>query len=172
MSPPEDQMPLEPPAPTPQQASFADVGCFACAPAERNPDGLNLVFEETADGARTRFSLPASFESYPGYLHGGIVSAVLDETMGYVGVFKERTLPFTRHLEVTFRYGVRGGHRYECVARLVAATETGYRASASIRDAGGRDLVLATAEFARPTKRMAERMLPGAAERFAEYFRE
>jgi acyl-coenzyme A thioesterase PaaI-like protein len=157
---------------TPQQQSFASIGCFVCGSADANPSGLHLVFEETPKGAATSFCLAPAFESYPGYLHGGIVSAVLDETMGYVGVFKRQSLPFTRRLELQFRLGLKGGRKYRCEAELMATGEAGYQARATIRDERGRLLVSASGDFVQPSRSMAARMLPEAAERFASFFPE
>src|SRR4051812_36474642 len=92
------------------QRSFeklAGMNCFACAPPSLNPSGLNLIFEETAKGAATVLRLPKHFQSYPGFLHGGIISAVLDETLAYAGVFKLHVMPFTRRLELKYLRGVK-----------------------------------------------------------------
>src|SRR2546430_1319383 len=53
--------------------------CFGCAP--HNPIGLRLFFQEERDGFSTRFRLGPDYESFPGVIHGGIVAAILDETL-------------------------------------------------------------------------------------------
>lgn len=149
------------------------MNCFVCAPRGLNPHGLDLVFEETADGARTELRADARFQSYPGFLHGGILSAVLDETMAYAGVFKKKRLPFTKTLTLSFRAAVPAAEAHVCEARLLEGDDKGYRAEATIRDARGRALVTASAEFATPSLRMAKRMLAGVAlEGFEAFFGE
>ncbi len=138
--------------------SLPGMNCFVCAPARLNPAGLNLVFEETADGSRTTFSLPATYQSYPGFLHGGILSAVLDETMAYVGVFKRRLLPFTKTLTLNYRQAVKAGEAHECTASLVEMREEGFSARGLIRNEKGRVVLTASAEFVLPTLAMAARM--------------
>jgi acyl-coenzyme A thioesterase PaaI-like protein len=160
---------------TPIQASFEQLpgmSCFACAPKRLNAHGLDLVFAQTEDGAEVRFRLPAHFESYPGFLHGGIVAAVLDETMAYAGVFKLNVLPFTRSLQLQFRQGVKGETSYLCKAWLVASTEDRFSAKGAIRDERGLGIVTGTAEFVVPTLEMAKKMLgDGEIERFRSFFR-
>ena len=93
---------------TPIQESFEQLegmNCFACAPKRLNALGLELIFEETEDGAATQFCLPLHFQSYPGFLHGGILATVLDETMAYAGVFKLHVLPFTTDFTTRFSAG-------------------------------------------------------------------
>ncbi len=58
-----------------------DHWCFACGRA--NPYGLHLDFEVARDRAMTRFTALREHTGYDGAVHGGIVSALLDETMGW-----------------------------------------------------------------------------------------
>jgi acyl-coenzyme A thioesterase PaaI-like protein len=59
--------------------------CFACG--LQNPVGLKLAFYEGADGRVTTSYRPEEhFQGYPGVLHGGIVTALLDETLGRVAI--------------------------------------------------------------------------------------
>lgn len=74
--------------------------CFVCGVG--NPYGLKLTFryDDGASLAETR--IPAHFAGYPGVVHGGIVSALLDEIMAkaieHTGVWS-----MTANLEVRFR---------------------------------------------------------------------
>jgi uncharacterized protein (TIGR00369 family) len=54
--------------------------CFGCGPA--NPTGLQLEFLLAQDGSIVCLTKVASaFEGPSGYLHGGIIATLLDETM-------------------------------------------------------------------------------------------
>jgi uncharacterized protein (TIGR00369 family) len=57
-------------------------GCFVCG--LRNPIGLKIVFEEDREHSEVhaRLSVPETYRSYPGVVHGGIVATILDETSG------------------------------------------------------------------------------------------
>jgi len=147
------------------------MNCFVCAPERLNASGLNLVFEETETGASAPLRLPAHFQSYPGFLHGGILCAVLDETMAYAAVFKYHVLPFTRRLTTQFRGGVRAEGDYVCRARLISGGRERFEAEASIEDEQGRALVQAHGEFVVPSANMAARMMPGVPlDGFLEFF--
>jgi uncharacterized protein (TIGR00369 family) len=68
----------------PSQGRFlratAHPGCIACSTGR--PHGLGLEFHDVGDGhVRADFACPASFEGYPGLLHGGIIATVLDAAM-------------------------------------------------------------------------------------------
>lgn len=152
--------------------AFPGMNCFACAPVGLNPEGLNLVFEETLTGASTRFWFAKKFQSYPGYIHGGLVSGVLDETMAYAGVFKQRCLPFTKTLKIEYRLGVIAEKEYLCEGEIDRVTEGGFFCRGAIRDARGRAVVLGWAEFSIPTRAMIEKMMPKEGmEDFYQWFR-
>ena len=73
--------------------------CFVCGP--RNPWGLKLHFER--DGLRVKSSFVARevYQGFPGLLHGGIITALLDEVMSRVSVL-ENKWTVTAKLEVRY----------------------------------------------------------------------
>jgi acyl-coenzyme A thioesterase PaaI-like protein len=148
------------------------IECFVCATRAANPQGLDLQFEETENGALTLFRLPQAFQSYPGFLHGGIVAAILDETMAYGGVFRYGCLPLTRKMTLSYRRGVDAEKEHRCESQIVSESEGAFTAKASVSLPGRGNLVLAEADFILPTMAQAERLMPGA-ERHAwiKYFR-
>ncbi|GAC1646328.1 MAG: PaaI family thioesterase [Herpetosiphon sp.] len=74
--------------------------CFVCGKA--NPHGLNLAFFEVEGRVETTFSATAEHQGWPGFVHGGIIYAVLDETIGRVG-FTIDTYTMTGRLEIRYR---------------------------------------------------------------------
>ena len=55
--------------------------CFICG--ERNAAGLHLRFYEQDDGTiLSKFTGRDHHQSYPGRMHGGVITAALDETIG------------------------------------------------------------------------------------------
>ena len=62
--------------------------CFACGP--RNPSGLKLHF--TAEGGRVYATYrPLEIhQGFPGYIHGGVITALLDEVMSRVSLLDNR----------------------------------------------------------------------------------
>lgn len=54
--------------------------CFVCG--ESNPAGVRVRFYEQADGSvLSRFCGTDEHQGYPGRMHGGVITAILDETM-------------------------------------------------------------------------------------------
>jgi uncharacterized protein (TIGR00369 family) len=56
--------------------------CFICG--RQNPVGLKLRFYEDHEARQIKadLTIPDEYQGYPGVVHGGIVSAVLDEVSG------------------------------------------------------------------------------------------
>lgn len=73
--------------------------CFACS--KDNPIGLHLDFTEDGDTYRTEFVPGQYHEGYPGLMHGGITSTLLDEVMGRYLYVKGLVAPTA---ELTVRY--------------------------------------------------------------------
>ena len=80
--------------------------CFVCGLA--NPNGLKLRFYETGPGEVTAdYTVPDHFQGYPGVVHGGIVTAMLDEVIGRAHMHAEQTrFMYTAKLEIRFRKNV------------------------------------------------------------------
>ncbi len=84
--------------------------CFVCG--LENPFGLRLHFESDGAGrAITRTIFSSEYQGYPGIVHGGILSTVLDEVGGRAtmkGIRPDNVL-VTGKLTVHFRKPVRIG---------------------------------------------------------------
>lgn len=74
--------------------------CFACGP--RNSAGLRLQFERRGDAVTTTYCAREEHQGFPGYLHGGVISALLDEVMSRVSVLESRWT-MTARMDVRFR---------------------------------------------------------------------
>jgi uncharacterized protein (TIGR00369 family) len=74
--------------------------CFACG--RLNEAGLHLDFAVSRDRAETRFVPERRHEGYDGTVHGGIVTTLLDETMGWA-IFHQGIWGVTARIEVAFR---------------------------------------------------------------------
>ena len=89
--------------------------CFACG--RLNEAGLHLDFEVSRDRAETRFTPERRHEGYDGTVHGGIVAALLDETMGWA-IFHQGIWGVTARLNVAFRKPVRVGEELRVVGEV------------------------------------------------------
>ena len=74
--------------------------CFACGP--RNASGLHLRFERDGDWVRTAFRGRPEHQGFPGQVHGGVITALLDEVMSRVSMLEDRWT-MTARIQVRFR---------------------------------------------------------------------
>ncbi|TME64699.1 MAG: PaaI family thioesterase [Chloroflexi bacterium] len=74
--------------------------CFACG--QLNSGGLHLDFEVSRDRAVARYTALQRHQGYDGLLHGGVVTALLDEAMGWA-IFHQGIWGVTAKISVTFR---------------------------------------------------------------------
>jgi acyl-coenzyme A thioesterase PaaI-like protein len=73
--------------------------CFVCG--TQNPHGLRVDFYDDGRTVWTDFTPAEHHQSWPGVLHGGITSAVLDETIARVAFLHDRWV-HTARLVVRF----------------------------------------------------------------------
>lgn len=62
--------------------------CFVCG--TQNPHGLGATFFDDGTEVFTTLTPAEHHQGWPGVLHGGIISAVLDETIGRVAFLHDR----------------------------------------------------------------------------------
>lgn len=84
---------MSPPPPLPIDISVArrqpgSALCFVCG--TENPHGLGVTFFDDGQRVFTELTPAAHHQGWPGVLHGGIISAVLDETIGRVAFLHDR----------------------------------------------------------------------------------
>ena len=74
--------------------------CFGCG--HDNPIGLKLKFDWDGKVARARFTPNNRYQGWSGVVHGGIITAALDEAMAYAAIFDgDNTI--TAAIEVKFK---------------------------------------------------------------------
>ena len=80
--------------------------CFVCG--MKNPVGLGLRFEDNGvDEVRVEYAVPAHFQGYPGVVHGGIITAMLDEVAGRTSMIADPDhFMMTVKMETKFRHPV------------------------------------------------------------------
>jgi len=60
--------------------------CFGCG--ENNPCGLKLKFEWDGKRVRAEFTPNKFHQGWKNIIHGGIITAILDEAMGYAAYYE------------------------------------------------------------------------------------
>jgi acyl-coenzyme A thioesterase PaaI-like protein len=118
--------------------------CWVCAPLRDH--SLAVRFEAGADGVVTgEFPCPEEFTGYPGFLHGGVTSALLDGAM--TNCLMARGTPgLTARLEVRFLHPVLIG-RPVTVRGWLEKSRGSLRMLAADLSQEGRVLATATGRF-------------------------
>ena len=79
----------------------SDYGlCFACGP--KNKEGLQLTFERHGDRVVTTYQGKETHQGFPGFLHGAVIAALVDEVMSRVPVLENRW-GMSARLDIRFR---------------------------------------------------------------------
>ena len=63
----------------------SDHGCFGCG--DDNPIGLHLRFTRDQEGVKASFIPGPEHQGFDDVIHGGIISAVLDEAMAWAAAY-------------------------------------------------------------------------------------
>jgi uncharacterized protein (TIGR00369 family) len=126
-----------------------DHFCFACG--ERNPDGLRLRFEYPEPGrCRAEFVAPRKFQGWQGVLHGGIISALLDEAFAHALGGPERgagEAAVTAEMTVRFKKPVRIGQKVFLEGRVIRVKGRLIDCESVLRDGAGTELASATGKL-------------------------
>lgn len=128
-----------------QDLPYSD-GCFVCG--HENALGLKLRFQATEVGeVRTRCTLPDGYNGFLERAHGGIVSSILDEAMGWATTLRSQRFTYTIDLRIQFRQPVPIGKPLEVRARVVRHTRRISFAEGEILDAAGNRLANSEGKF-------------------------
>ncbi len=121
-----------------------DHWCFACGRA--NPIGLHLDYDVARGRAETRFVPRREHTGYDGLVHGGIVTALLDETMGWA-IFHQGIWGVTARIAVRFRRPVTTGEELLVSGTVTRETRRAIETHGELQDAHGELLAEADATF-------------------------
>jgi len=121
--------------------------CFGCG--QENPLGLKLTFRTVGDSVTADFTPTSPYEGYPGYLHGGITCAILDEAMGWAAYgLSSGALAITAKAEIKFRRPLLIGEPLTVVASITRRSTRHLWTEATIKRRDGKVAAEATAIMA------------------------
>jgi uncharacterized protein (TIGR00369 family) len=121
--------------------------CFGCGQA--NLFGLQLELEPAADGGvEGRFFVKQDHQGPPGYAHGGVIAAALDEAMALL-VFERGTFAVTGRLEIDLVAPAPVGTFVSVSASVEQEGERTLELNATADGDGGRRLAAARGTFVR-----------------------
>ncbi|WP_022849803.1 PaaI family thioesterase [Limisalsivibrio acetivorans] len=124
------------------------TGCFICG--EENRFGLNTRFFAEDETVYTDINIPLKYCGYKNVIHGGIVTALLDETMGWAAFIygSKDYMLFTRNLEIKYRRNTPAETDLRVVTRFTERRKILYGAAGKIIDAEGTVYAEGKGEFA------------------------
>jgi acyl-coenzyme A thioesterase PaaI-like protein len=121
--------------------------CFGCGQA--NLFGLQLELEPApGGGVEGRFFVKQDHQGPPGYAHGGVLTAALDEAMALL-VHAEETLAMTGRLEIDLLAPAPVGTFVTVSARLETTEGAKLHLAAEASGEGGERLARARGTFVR-----------------------
>ena len=130
-------------------AQYISHDCLVCG--EDNPLGLHGHFFMLENGEVVgEFDVKPHHQSYPGRTHGGIICAILDETMARASTKAEDAIVYsvTTNLSITYRKPVPYDKPVRCIARVDRDRRRLYEASGEIVDEEGNVLASGKGTFA------------------------
>jgi uncharacterized protein (TIGR00369 family) len=136
-------------------ANSAQNNCFGCG--QTNHFGLRLQFLLAPDGSVVcPTTISDAFEGHPGFLHGGIIATLLDESMSKAVRAKGLTA-MTRHMEIDYRRPVPSGFPIRMEGRVIRSEGRKHWTEASVLNSEGTALAQAKGLFVEVSTRSAAR---------------
>ena len=74
--------------------------CFGCSPA--NPSGLQMKFLTDDTTVFSRVVVPEHLSGWANLVHGGVLSTILDEIMGWAAIYLLKRITLTKSISVEF----------------------------------------------------------------------
>jgi len=121
--------------------------CFICG--DKNDCGLHMDFYETdTNELLSLFTTKNHHQSYPNRTHGGVISAILDETMGRaILIYEKETWGVTAELNVKFKKPVPLDTELKVIARITKNTRLIFTGTGEIFDDEGNIYATATGKY-------------------------
>lgn len=143
--------------------------CFIC---RHGQGGLGTQFWLVGDHVEGDWLPDASFEGWPGVMHGGATAALLDEAGGWAMIAVAGRVGFTTRLDIRFHKPVPSGQPARVQGKPVRIEARGGVFESEVRLADGSLAASATVEYAFVDEKAVERILGRGLEgRLGEWIR-
>lgn len=143
--------------------------CFVC---RHGAGGLGVRFWLVGDHVEGDWVPDGAFEGWPGVMHGGATSALLDEAGGWAMIAVAGRVGFTTRLDIRFHKPVPSGRAATVRGAPLQVGERGGTFRSEVRLADGALAAEATVEYAFVDEKTAERVLGRSLEgRLGEWLR-
>jgi len=118
------------------------VTCFGCG--VHNPHGLKMTFATDGEGVFSEVTVPKHLGGWNNLVHGGVLSTICDEIMGWTAMYRLNKMALTKTMTVNFRKAVFMTDTLWAEGRVVEVTDTNEAVvEGSVRN--GKDDVCVTA---------------------------
>ncbi|MDP2646318.1 MAG: PaaI family thioesterase [Desulfobacterales bacterium] len=91
--------------------------CFGCSP--KNPHGLKMKFYCSENTVHSWVTVPKNLCGWNQNIHGGIISTILDEVMGWAGIYFLKKITLTKKITVEFKKAAYVGDELKASASVV-----------------------------------------------------
>lgn len=133
--------------------------CFVCG--DSNPRGLDAKFRVGETGrVSLETVLDRSFEGYGGHIHGGVLTALLDEAAAWAVIHQTGRMCMTVELTVKFRKPVPGGSGITVTAETSGRKGRFFLAASQMSDESGRRLASAEGRFMLVSEEAHQEVIP------------
>jgi uncharacterized protein (TIGR00369 family) len=99
------------------------VNCFGCG--VNNPYGLKMTFFTDGSAVFSEVVLPAHLGGWNNLVHGGVLSTICDEIMGWTAMYRLGKMALTKTMTIDFRKAMFMKDTLHAEGRLVEVTEAG-----------------------------------------------
>jgi uncharacterized protein (TIGR00369 family) len=90
--------------------------CFACSP--KNPYGLHMELLSDDISVMSRILIPEHFAGWGRVVHGGILATILDEIMGWSGIYLLKQFTLTKNMNIEYIKAAFIGDTLQAVGRV------------------------------------------------------
>jgi acyl-coenzyme A thioesterase PaaI-like protein len=127
-------------------ANSDDQTCFGCG--ARNPHGLHMRFSTDGERVYAFMKVPGTMTGWDKTVHGGILTTILDEVMGWSVIYLLKKIGMTQSMTIDFHKAVNAQERLTVVGGIRAKrSERSATMEGVIYDARDTRCVEATGDF-------------------------
>ena len=93
-----------------------DQTCFGCG--TQNPHGLKMKFSTDGERVYSFMQVPSTLTGWDKTVHGGILSTILDEIMGWSVIYLLKKIGMTKTITVEFKKAVSAAEQLTIVGSI------------------------------------------------------
>ena len=122
-------------------------GCLVCGNRRNNPVSMQVRFYWDGEKIDTPVNPDIIYNGYEGILHGGIISALLDEGMGWAAALERRAYFVTGELNIRFLRPIKTGASLRLVCKATEHLKRYSISQGEIIDESGKVLAKGSGKF-------------------------